>query len=142
MSYDCPFPKAKKPKSSVPPQRNAGYRKRAFEERINQLTAEMEQLKSSLQDDLELSEKLSETESEEDSTNFINNILLGESSTAPAFVKLKINGKIHTMECDTGACATICSFQTYYENFSKQILSPLNKTFNVISGDKVSVLGT
>ena len=142
LSYDCSLPKAKKPRSSVPLQRNAGYRKRAFEERINQLTLEMEQLKSSLQDDPQLSEKLSETESEDGSTNFINNILLGKSSTAPAFVDLKINGKQLTMECDTGACATICSLQTYNEHFSDEILLPIMKSFYVVSGDKVSVAGT
>ncbi|XP_038115971.1 uncharacterized protein LOC119768800 isoform X2 [Culex quinquefasciatus] len=74
LSYECTFPKSKKPRNSAPtPPKGAGY-KRAYEERINQLTAAMEELKSSLQDDSDLSDKQSADGSEDDSPNLVNNV--------------------------------------------------------------------
>lgn len=145
LSYECTFPKSKKPRNSAPtPPKGAGY-KLAYEERINQLTAAMEELKSSLQDDSDLSDKQSADGSEDDSPNLVNNVnslLLGKLNTTPAFVDLTINGKNITLECDTGACATICSLETYEKYFNKIKLIPIHKHFYVVSGDKVSVVGT
>lgn len=67
---------------------------------------------------------------------------LGRSDDSkPAFVELNVNGGNLLMECDTGTCATICSFNTYKERFSKCSLMKDRRNFFVISGDTVSVVG-
>ncbi|XP_062553300.1 uncharacterized protein LOC134218377 isoform X2 [Armigeres subalbatus] len=81
LSYDCMLPKAKKPRSSAPTQRSYGNRKRAFEQRINQLTAAMEELKSSFNHEDQQCDKQSsggsdDDEDDEQSANWVNNVLL------------------------------------------------------------------
>lgn len=143
LSYNCTMPKIKKPRYGRPQSKGGASRKRAFEERINQLSAAMEDLKMSMEDDTDTGDEQSVVDPDaEDEPNWINNIMLGKSSnSAPAFVELNINGNPLLMECDTGACASICSLNTYKEKFSKCALLPDHRNLFVISGETVNVLG-
>lgn len=147
LSYHCTLPKAKKPRQAGLPAKGYVKRKRAYEERINQLSAAMESLKMSIEgddDDGETSagEWMEEQDVEDESSNWVNNVMLGESkSVTPAFVELAVNNKKLLMECDTGACATICSSTTYKEKFNTCNLIPDHRNFFVISGETVRVLG-
>ncbi|XP_058826773.1 uncharacterized protein LOC131686795 [Topomyia yanbarensis] len=79
LSYNCTLPKVKKPRHGSPIPRNNSVRKRAFEERINQLSAAMEDLKMSLGDENATGDDQSgeELDTEDAQSNWINNILLG-----------------------------------------------------------------
>ncbi|XP_058828985.1 uncharacterized protein LOC131688619 [Topomyia yanbarensis] len=78
LSYNCTLPKVKKPRHGSPIPRNNSVRKRAFEERINQLSAAMEDLKMSLGDENATGDDQSgeELDTEDAQSNWINNILL------------------------------------------------------------------
>lgn len=145
LSYHCTLPKAKKPRQGVPFAKRNVSRKRAYEERINQLSAAMEDLKMSLEEDDEISddETTVEQDTEEDASNWVNNIMLGKptNNITPAFVELMVNNSKLLMECDTGACATICSLNTYNDCFSMCRILPDQRKFFVLSGESVGVLG-
>ncbi|XP_053685726.1 uncharacterized protein LOC128735256 [Sabethes cyaneus] len=145
LSYHCTLPKAKKPRFEPQRSKKVWSRKRAFDERINQLAAAVEDLKMNLGDDADAddNEQLDELAGNYyNQPNGINNVLLGKSNNLqPAFVELNVNGQNLLMECDTGACATICSFDTYKEKFSKCTLLPEQRKFFVISGETVNVVG-
>lgn len=144
LSYHCTLPKTKKPRYVAQHPRGSSNRKRAFEERINQLSAAMDDLKMSLEDETDsgADQSAEEPTDEEQQSNWMNNVLLGKSDNSkPAFVELNVNGKNLLMECDTGACATICSFNTFKEKFSKCTLLPDKRSFFVISGETVNVVG-
>ncbi|XP_055585012.1 uncharacterized protein K02A2.6-like [Uranotaenia lowii] len=144
LSYTCTQPKAKKPRPNSFTSSSAIRRKRVFVDRINQLAAAMSELKTRIDDEeLESEEELYEADQGNGlSENRVNNVIIGKSNdTTPAFVELKINGENTVMECDTGACVTICSSHLYEDKFSHHRLLPVDQKLSVISGDRICVLG-
>lgn len=71
LSYHCTFPKAKKPRYGAQHPRSGTNRKLAFEDRINQLSAAMEDLKMSLagETDSEDDQSVEEPSDEEQQSN-------------------------------------------------------------------------
>lgn len=144
VATHCPNLKIKKPRGNFRPSMNNYERRKAFDRRINQLTSAMEELKSEFCDDDESEDEEQREEMDEDEgeNSTINNICLGEStSLAPAFVEVKINGKILLMECDTGAGTTVCSWELYEEKFRNSRIRPCFKRFSVVSGERIIIKG-
>lgn len=88
-------------------------------------------------------EIVNEQSRDEDEIYEIHNILYNNNRGNDKFnITIQINGKIHTLELDTGAAVTTCSVEFYKKNFSNLKLVDTPVKLRTYTGEIIHPLGT